>query len=614
MALFLDEKSPRSWTWVYGMHRFRAVLRHRAQVLLPQFAAATYGLLSLVAVWPIVHMWQSAVLLSMAAGGLAALGAVGVWSWFSARLYTWLDTHPQDQDEIKAGYRMPTRLQFDAPALVLGEAHPERNYVESGNYDLTYPLADAHGNEVYSPTPEWSVVPAQALVTGLLVLGNTGTGKTSYVLRPCVFKLFHHQTKPGGLVMDSKASLVEPLAAEMQLAGRESDLLLVGPRQPTRWNPFNQPLVSAATLAEQVVTTLENLAGAPFAADSRWIRNGAAQLVEGVIIICRLVANDVSAGRMREMLQQLQLATSGSDTPGKEAQNFLATLSSVTDIDTSTELYEHASSLITSRMSEDEKFRAIYISELLTLLVPLTSPGVSLQFNAPATECDMPSWTDIVDGGKVICLDCNQSVSPTLSLVLGTLLKLGYQNCILARPDLHRQGLVNMDRYMTLVIDEYQEFASVADPDYLALCRESRSITVFLTQGYASIIEKLGKERAEVLIQSMMNRLVLRQNNPEYAADMLGQSEVEERDRQISESTQGAGLRASGRFAGDSTVSESVTVRRNRKHVVPPELLASLPVGQGVLQAYDGSRVIPLHRVHLLPYFNMTARAVDLKG
>lgn len=611
MALLLEEKSPREWTWVYGMHRFRAMLRHRAGALLPQFLAGVYGLLGVVAVWPIVHLWQAAVLAGLAAGALAALGMTAIWSWFSARLYTYLDTHPQAQDEIKAGYRMPPRPVFDAPALILGEAHTEREYDnEKGSYKLIFDK----GREVYSPTPEWSVVPAKALVTGLLVLGNTGTGKTSYVLRPSVFKLFHHPTKPGGLVMDSKASLVEPLAAEMALAARADDLLLIGPRQLTKWNPFNQPLVSASTLADQMLTTIENIAGAPFQAESRWIRNGAAILVEGVIIICRLAANDVSAGSIRTMLQQLQLATSGSDTPGKEAHSFLTTLASATDIDTSTELYEHGSSLIISRMAEDEKFRSIYISELTTLLVPLTSPGVSLQFNAPAAECDMPSWADIVNTGKVICLDCNQSVSPTLSLVLGTLLKLGYQNCILARPDLHRQGLVNMDRYMALVIDEYQEYASVADPDYLAQCRESRSITVFLTQGPASIIEKLGKERTDVLVQSMLNRLVLRQNNPEYAADMLGQDEVEERDRQISESTQGAGLRASGRFAGDSTVSESVTVRRNRKHVVPPELLASLPVGHGVLQAYDGNRVIPIHRVHLLPYFNMDSRSVDLKG
>ncbi|MCO1386233.1 hypothetical protein L0Z38_00015 [Burkholderia multivorans] len=78
---------------------------------------------------------------------------------------------PQSQTAIAKGYRMPVRPVFDEPGIVLGEAHPEREYHPSGDYELHYPTEEA-----YSATPEWSVLPAKSLVTGLLVLGAIGSG------------------------------------------------------------------------------------------------------------------------------------------------------------------------------------------------------------------------------------------------------------------------------------------------------------------------------------------------------------------------------------------------------------------------------------------------------
>lgn len=611
MGLLLQERTPRPWTPVYGWHRFRAVVRVQFPWLLPLASGIGYSMGGLWATWRagLLNGWPSSML-AMVGGGLpAAAGAAALWTWLAARIYPWLDSHPQSQAAIARGYRLPSRPTYDEPAVILGEAHPARKYTPDGDYTLSYSV-----DETYSPTPDWSALPARSLVTGLLVLGSIGSGKTAFVLRPSVFQLFLHHTRPGGLVMDSKAALVEPLLAEMAAAGRAGDVLPVGPHSHVKWNPLHMPSSSPATIADQMLTAIENVNGSPYSADSRWIRNGASHLLEGVLGLLRLRFNYVTALTVRTVLADLISRTQGCDEPGSVAGEYITNLFHGHAAPTArNEEYAHYAGLVLARMSEDEKFRAIYVSELLSLLVPLTSPGVVGLYNSPESDLNMPGWPEAIDRGLVVVLDCNSKDQPALSVILGMLLKLGYEHAMLARLQWSRAGRCNADRYMALLIDEYQDFASTGDADYLALCRESKSITTFLTQGYASVVQRVGEERSKVILQSLRNRLVLSQSVPEFAADLLGQSEQLEVDRNVQENIQDASLNSTGRFAGQSSVAESISTRRNRKHVVPPEILATLPLGQGILQCHDGVHSVPLHRVFLRPYFSIDERHADLK-
>ncbi|MCG9082365.1 type IV secretory system conjugative DNA transfer family protein [Laribacter hongkongensis] len=604
MTMLLHEHSPRERTAVYVSHRLHAIARHQLEWLLPLHAFAGYSAAAAIVTaqylaGAFAHRLTLLLPIAVSAGLLAALGIHAYWGPVGARVRLLLDSHPQAPAAIAAGYRLPSVPEFDTPGIVLGEVHPTREYDASGDYTLVY-----HTDERYSPTPELSVLPTKSLVTGLLVLGSIGSGKTAYVLRPAVFQLFHHASCPGGLVMDSKAALVEPLRAEMDAAGRSADLLPVGPGQPTRWNPLHMPLSSPATVANALLTALENVNGAPFSADTRWIRAGAAHLAEGTIGLLRLLSGYVTASAVRHLLSDLQQITSGSDTPGSVASQYIETLFSGSTA--KSERYEDFvfySRLIIDRMGEDEKFRTIYVSELFNLLIPLTAPGVEHLYNAPEAALDMPDWAECINRGLVVVLDCNSREVPGLAVILGMLLKLSYEDAMLARLAWARAGRCNADRYMALVIDEYQDYASPGDAEYQALCRESKSITVLLTQGHASIVQRVGEERAKVLLQSLRNRLVLNQTVPDFAADLLGQHETEAVDRSIAENVAGAALTANGRFGGESTVSQSYSVRQKREYVVPPEVLANLPLGQGILQSHDGNRSVPLHRVFLRPYF-----------
>jgi len=587
------------------MHRLRAVVEHQFNWLLPSLAFLAFFSITTVVIAEYLEGTDAqrfAVSLSFCSfsGLLAALGVKAYYGPLDARVQLLLAEYPQSQSSIAAGYRLPPKPVFDAPTAVFGEIHPNRSYNPTGDYTLSY-----RTDEQYSATPELSSLSAPSLVTGLLVLGSIGSGKTAYVLRPAIFQLFHHPSRPGGLVMDSKAALVSPIKAELAKAKRSRDLLVVGPRQPTRWNPLHSPLSQPATIANALLTALENVNGAPFNADSRWIRSGAEYLAQAAIGLLRLHTGYVTASSIRTLLSDCLTLTAGSDTPGKDVAEFIAALfagSSPMTPERAKE-YNFYSRLLIDRMGEDEKFRAIYVSELMNLLVPLTSPDVEHLYNAPEADLDMPGWTECINRGLVVVLDCNSREIPRLAVILGMLLKLSYEDAMLARLAWVSEGKCDGERYMCLVIDEYQDYASPDDASYQALARESKSITVLLTQGYASIVQRVGEERAKVLLQSLRNRLILNQTMPEFAADLLGQQDTEAVDQNISENVVGATLKASGQFGGESTVSQSYSVRQKREYIVPPEMLANLPLGQGILQSHDGRRTIPLHRVFLRPYF-----------
>lgn len=614
--MLLSEHSPRPYTGAYIAHRLRAIAEHRAGELLAQAAFLGFGLAAARLTWPylpddfaarIVLLLASAA----AAGGAAALGVTAYYGPVRVWVALLLARFPQSQSAIAAGYRMPARPVFDEPGIVLGEAHPEREYHPSGDYALHYPTTEA-----YSATPEWSVLPAKSLVTGLLVLGAIGAGKTAYVLKPAVFQLFHHPTRPGGLVMDSKAALVEPLREVLAAAGRSEDFLPVGPGQPTKWNPLHMPQSSPATVANALLTALENVNGAPFSAESRWIRAGAAHLAEGAIGLLRLLSGYVTARAVGLLLSELQRVTAGSDEPGEVVKTYIGNLFAGSDVPTTqAEHFDYYAQRLIDRFGEDEKFRTIYTAELFNLLVPLTAPEVAHLYNAAEDKLDMPDWAECINRGLVVVLDCNSRTVPGLAVIIGMLLKLGYEDAMLARLAWVRDGRCNADRHMVLCIDEYQDYASPGDAEYQSLCRESRSITVFLTQGFVSIVQRVGDERAKVLLQSLRNRLVLNQTVPDFAADLLGQHDVVNVESNIAENVSGAALGANGKFGGDSTVSQSYSTRRTREYAVPPEVLSSLPLGQGILQSHDGERGVPLHRVYLLPHYAPEgARHADMGG
>jgi hypothetical protein len=609
--LMLQECSPRPRTLAYWVHVLRATTRHQGLILAPLALGATTA----IACAPAVPLDLPGVLVAQfLAGAIVAAGA-RVWMRpLHARASLWLDAHPQNQGAIAAGYRLPERPAYAEPFVILGEVHPERCYRASGDYTLAHTTARR-----WSATPEWQVLPAPGLVTGTIVFGATGSGKTAYVLRPAYLQIFHHPSKPGGLVMDSKAALSRPLVEEMRAAGRIEDIRAIGPHCAARWNPLYQPDATPEALADSVMTVAENIRRARLDGEAYWIRAGACSMAAGAIGILRALrpADEYFTVKdLMALLSRLAQATAGSDHPAADAGAFIDALAGGDEKILARREWRAYRGLLVQRFGEDEKFRAIYLSELASVLQPLLSPRVENLYSPPSPEeIDFPDWKTCINEGYVAVLECNASAEPGLSSVLGMFLKLSYQNAMLARVSPENESTYDQERYMLLCIDEYQDYISPGDSDFLAKCRQSRSISAFFTQGWPSLCERVDEKIALVVLQNCRNIFVLTQATPDenFSKIIFGDAERTRRDVSTVEHTEGARLSAAGKFEGATTVAQSHTDRTSREGLVPPEVLKNLPLGQGVFVGHDGYEAMPARRVYAIPYYREGWRAADVE-
>lgn len=610
-----SQTTHRPFSWTASRQRLRELLEYDAPFWLRASISAAYALVAVTLVVPVFWPEQSfshallvTCLIGVPASAITWDGLGALLGGTAARMRIFWRAQRQSQKFIAKHYRLPPPPE--GHELVLGEVHPTRSYLAAGEHSLTYGT-DAE----FCPLPEWFSLPLSGLVTGLLVLGATGSGKTAFFIQSAVFRLLAHPTRPGGLVADSKAALAGPLTACLKEHGRLADLRVVGPKHPaTTWNPLHRPADDPATVAEAFMQVLEALNGGQFESSARWIRHGARALLEGAVGIMRLTnAGYVTAVSVLALLQELQLSTQGSDEPGKVAQAFLTTLCEGFGFDADEqEQREYYSDLLVRVFAEEDKLRAIYMSEIYQLLTPLVAPGVRKIYNPSESAITLPDWPTVIDEGLVVALDCSLSETPGLAQLLGVLLKLSYQKAILNRLA-GRDGLGPDDRAMLLVIDEAQDMVTPGDDAFQALCRAARSITVYATQGIPSLEQRLGEVATRVLVQSLRNLVVLTQTAPDQAADLLGQHNHRLVETSINETVQDAAMTTAGRFAGDSTVSQSVNLRQQRDYVVPPEVLRSLPTGQAIVAGFDGKNVLPLCRVFLHPHFApVETRFVDI--
>ena len=542
---------------------------------------------------------------SLLSGGLFATAAHHVYSAVEARFSHFFPA----PDPLTVTYTLPKwpeasgQIQF-----VLGESHGQ---LKAG----------------YSPSPDWYALPALGLYTGTIALGATGSAKTAGVLRPALTQLLAHAAddpdlKPGALVMDYKASLVTPAAEAAEAAGRSSDLLLIGPAHPVKWNPIHAPTLEPRVIAGRLLAILENLSGQSGKGDQSWIADGAGGLIENAIGLIRLSTGYVTLLDLHEFVTSIDAALNSrdQDTPAPvAAADFLKGFESLfnskqpTPSDANKAMFDwHHSHFIREFASQADKFRAIYVSEVTRITKFFADPTYRDLYSPAEQDIDFINFNNAIQTGKIVVLDANADIYGSLSTALGIFLKLDYQRAMLARPVLHRQNPnYNFTRLMLLVIDEYQEFvstgASGGDPQFFALSRESKAVPLVATQSRASLVQKIGEEKTRVLLASLRTKVFLALTDPgdcEYAAKVCGEDWSSVESISIGEQVERAGLAGGGKLLGQaSTVSESRSLNSQKINRFEPTFFRDLPTFTAVVAGFDGRQALPPQRVLLKPFF-----------
>lgn len=227
----------------------------------------------------------------------------------------------------------------------------------------------------------------------------------------------------------------------------------------------------------------------------------------------------------------------------------------------------------------------------------------------------LPSLEQLIESGKVLCLNMPVSANPALSRAIGVMLKQSWLQALLRRPSEMRKAPERYFRPAVFLCDEYQAFATVGEADpcgdekAFALSRQSRCIPIVATQSISSLRSVTGSGEAwRTLLQTLRTKIFLSLSDDasaRIASEMCGQVERLKASYSYNESHARAGvsLFSGAPGSGKSSLGASKSYQARMEPLFRPKIFAELDTCQAVILPYDGKRNLPAQRVYLKPFF-----------
>ena len=435
--------------------------------------------------------------------------------------------------------------------------------------------------------PGYHVIPGLGLYTGTAIIGASGTGKTKGAIYPYVRQLIGlHRERPterlGGLILDAKGDMLPDIREMCVQAGRLDDLLVIAPPD-ARVNVLARPELSGPALANYVRQAQEAVQGDSHS-DTYW-SDAAEELSMQVIRGARLawqrpptLADIVRFCRSDKAFSNIIAAAAAraEEFTDEEAQ----------DLETLTQWYEEGFTVM------DPKTRASVAANLSTFLSVFETPMMRRCFSPTPQEETFPGFARVIADGRIVVLSMPDALFKKESRVIGTLMKLGFQDAV-------RQRLIGAHggafRETFFVADEYSRFASSDDSDFYALCRAAKCINIVAVQAYSSFFTAgLDAKRVEHLMSQFGNKIYLRAHDDETAkaaASLCGKEERYIASRTVAENAQSTKFSFVDREKirqGASSSTESVTWTLQEKYRFRPEHFKELSSYQAIALTTNG--------------------------
>jgi len=468
-------------------------------------------------------------------------------------------------------------------------------------------LGEVHNQDgSRSHQPGWLILPEKGMYTGILVTGATGSSKTMGAHGPYLAQLIRLHAhdrgrKFGGLVIDSKGTESDFVREECRHAGRAEDYYEVSLQSGVRYNPVARPDLSAPALGGHIGDVIANYQGQSDA-DPFW-REAAKDLATQVIRLVRL-----AAGREPTMADLYRLST--SPTLFKQwviAAEDRARREGMREKELQSLQFWYEAKLA----SLDPRLRASVAAGLNGMCSLFDVGEIAETFCPEAAEENFKGFDELINSGLIVSVRIPRSVLKTVADVVGTLVKLNFQDAVLARMARQSRTQLRAGRGLFFVADEYDQIVSQpADGDYLSKCREARTCTILLTQSYESIVAKLKNEHVcEQLFANLRTKIWLCAEDyytARRAADLCGEIERMKESHNRSESLRkGAFSYFDGRIVGEepADVGAARTTTLQREHLFPPRDFMNLQVNQAIARVFDGGRVLEPSYVYLKPLY-----------
>jgi hypothetical protein len=260
-------------------------------------------------------------------------------------------------------------------------------------------------------------------------------------------------------------------------------------------------------------------------------------------------------------------------------------------------------SVFLSLFDDNPEVKRIFCPPKAAYLAGATSDGLR----------PLPSWSDLLEAGKVVALNFPMNVNRGLVRIIGTLLKLDFERAVLNRiPDMEKRTERHW-REVLFLCDEYQSFATVGEHDptgdekFFALSRQAKCIPIVATQSISSLRSTLPGESWRTLTQTFRTKIFLTLSDDfsaETASRLCGKEEMLKPSYTLSETGQEAGV---SMLTGKATshrasLSTSKSYSTQMHPTFEPKVFAELRNAQAIVLAYDGLNPLTPTYCYLKPH------------
>lgn len=388
-----------------------------------------------------------------------------------------------NQQDVKEWFR-EIEQNFTLDSLMgLDDTYSEGDMIIGKRFDIDY---KDNGQKVYTETDKDVILPEKDRYLHMLIIGPTGSGKTSQVLIPQINRDIQNKNL-GLIVLEPKGDLAEQVYAMAEHYGRD-DAEYFNPTHPDcpYFNPLSGP---EDDVIENMTTTFKTLSKGSstfFEDQGEMLMRRALSVLKRMekdpksreylygdeatlIDLSTLIHNNESKGR--RMVTQFSKIPVRSDEMQKENDDiaawFLAdyfTGSNSADTRGATKTYEHTSGIRNQ------------VAKLVS------NPHLRRVLNPPKGFSNDVDFPKSLEEGHVLALTTNQGKLRDLGRFLGYFLILQLQSAIFKRP-----GNENTRRGAMLFIDEFQVYANDGFEDMLTQGRSYRVACHLATQAIEQI-------------------------------------------------------------------------------------------------------------------------------
>lgn len=428
--------------------------------------------------------------------------------------------------------------------------------------------------------PTWLTITGKHLFQNILITGATGMGKTTCTMYPFLkqimgYRAFNPDEKAGMLILDVKGNFYMQVVEYAKLAGREKDLVIISPNGEYYYNPLHKPDMDALDLAQRCQHVTEVMSGGKGnMKNDRFWDNKAIGMFSMIIKLLRAINNGyITMWDIHKVVSNEKYAHGLVDkyanmiAEGKiEVDRFEA---------------EAVINYFTGEFRNKEEGGTI--PTIKTCVTEITeafanSPALAKNFCPDLKDLNFSGFDDVINSGKIIVLAMNIAKYPQLSKIISAYSKLDFQAEVLKRAEPGTS--LNTVRPVFMMCDEYQEYVTSNDGEFMGLSRESKCGTIVSSQSFSSIKEKITSDDSfNVLIQNIANKIWLRTDDSltvKKAQELTGKHEVKKVSHSIGENS--SDTRRShvlGKFVSDrSSLTESVNVSKNEDFVLTSNLMS----------------------------------------